>query len=323
MAAAFRRSPGESAVPIQSRDKMQAPRSTISTLQARRVAVVRLRRPDEHPWAVDAAFDAIEAWLAAAGHSVVYRVCQRRRAPAPATYLGSGKALQLRALCELGGVEAVVVDGTPTPTQRVNLQRLLDRPTLDRTGWAPHDATAPALIRTRTLHRSARRSRGARSAVLIGCVGAGKSTLFAALIRGPLPSPSWPPSDRRGRPAVVTRLVRGASGQHAVLVTDTPGVIWHPERGRWAIPAETAAEWREADVVLHVIDASHPEAERRARQVGRLLRSGAADVLPVWTQADRVFPAGPDNPAGWTVSGRTGVGCDGLIAHLEATVGGW
>ncbi len=288
--------------------------------------MVRLRRPEEHPWAVDAAFDAIETWLAAAGHSVVYRVWQRRRAPAAATYLGRGKVLQLRALCELGGVEAVVVDGTTTPAQRANLQRLLDRPIVDRTGWAPDGAAPPALARTRTLHRSMRRLRGARNVVLIGCAGAGKSTLFSALTRGPMPAPSRPPSDHRGRPAVITRRLRGPWGPRAVLLTDTPGLIWHPERDAWSIPFETAAEWKEADLVLHVIDASHPEAGRRQKQVTRLLSGDGGEprppVVPVWTQTDRLFSAGRDDPAGWAVSGRTGMGCDGLIAGLESAAVG-
>lgn len=284
--------------------------------------MVRLRRPDEHPWAIEAAFDAVEDRLCAAGYSVVYRVWQRRRAPAPATYLGRGKVLQLRALCDLSGVEAVVVDGNPTTAQRVNLGRLLDRPILDRAVWAPPGMAPSALAKTRALHRRVRRLRGAHNVVLMGCAGAGKSTLFAALTRGPLPAPSWPPSDPRGRPMVMTRRLRGAPGDRTVLVTDTPGLIWHPERGVWTIPAETTAEWREADLILHVIDASHPEAERRATQVAGLLEGGGtesrAQVLPVRTQADRVLEAPRGDPAGLTVSGRTGVGCDRLIAYLKA-----
>jgi 50S ribosomal subunit-associated GTPase HflX len=281
--------------------------------------LVRLRRPDEHPWAVDAAFDAIEAWLAAAGHAVVYRVWQRRWAPAPGTYLGRGKALQLRALCDLGGVDTVVIDGTPTPAQRAQMQRLLVRPILDRAGWTSGGTESPALSRTRGLHRRNRSRRGARRVVLIGCAGAGKSTLFAALTGGPLPPPSWPPSERADSPNVLTRRLRGES-RREVLVTDTPGLVWQPERGGWSVPRETAAEWRETDLVLHVIDASHPEAQRRERQVARLLRDACVSdraVLPVWTQADRAVPSRHDERARVTVSGRSGWGCESLIARLR------
>lgn len=294
-------------------------RPGISALPPRRVALVRLRRPDEHPWAVDAAFDAIEAWLAAAGHAVVYRAWQRRWAPAPGTYLGRGKVLQLRALCDLGGVDTIVIDGTPTPAQRAQMQRLLDRPILDRADWTSGGTERAALRRTRWLHRRNRRRRGARRVALIGCAGAGKSTLFAALTGGPLPSPSWPPSARADGPKVLTRRLRGES-RREVLVTDTPGLVWRPEQGGWSVPGETEAEWRETDLVLHVIDASHPEAQRRESQVGRLLtdaRVSDCAVLAVWTQADRAVPSRHDARAGVTVSGRSGWGCDRLIARLR------
>lgn len=287
----------------------------------RRVAVVRLRRPEEHPWAVDAAFDAVESRLAASGLAVVYRVCQRRRAPAAATYLGAGKARQLRKLCDMGDVETVVLDGTPSPTQRVNLEQLLGRPVVDRSQWgAPGVVTTQAAV-MRTLHRNARRRRGARSVVLVGCAGAGKSALFAALTGAPGATLSWPPLPVYGRPLVVTRRLRGSRDPRPVLVTDTPGLTWNPERGSWQVPAETDAERREADLLLHVIDASHPEASRRARDIARQLSPEAGKrivpIVSVWTQADRTTVYGDRvHPERWTVSARTGLGCHELIAHL-------
>jgi len=106
-----------------------------------------------------------------------------------------------------------------------------------------------------------------------------------------------------------------------VLLTDTPGLVWSPERGSWILPAEAREESRDADFILHVIDGSHPEARRRACQVARLLRSEdggpSARVVQVWTQADRVgTDRGCGDEARWIVSGRTGLGCDELIAHL-------
>jgi 50S ribosomal subunit-associated GTPase HflX len=293
--------------------------------RGRRVALVRLRRPDEDPWAIDAAFDGLEEWLASAGRSVVFRVWQRRRAPAPATYLGRGKALQLRALCDLGGVETVVLDGTPTPAQRTNLEGLLDRPVADRSVWAPPGQPAPIVSKTRALHRQGRRGRGASNVVLVGCAGAGKSTLLAAITRATQPSSPWPAAPGGGRQVVMTRRLRGASEGRSVLVTDTPGLVWNPEGGSWTVPPETRAEWREADLLLHVIDASHPEARRRANQVARVLAADHAPdsrrVVPVWTQADRVADRGGVDQARWIVSGRTGSGCEELIAHLWINAG--
>lgn len=288
--------------------------------RVQRVAVLRLRRPDEHPWVTEAAFDAVEAWLVAAGRSVVYRVWQRRRAPAASTYLGRGKALQLGVLCRAAGVDAVVLDGTPSPAQRMNLERLLGCPVLDRRRWARPRATGAA-AEARTLQRDARRARSARRVVLIGCAGAGKSTLFSTLTRGPRQARSWPPSPDAGRPAVMTRRLRGSGESPLVLVTDTPGLIWSPEQGTWTIPPETDAERRAADVVLHVIDAAHPEAGRHAHRVGRLLTAGDGErsgrIIPVWTQGDRVCDDRDRDPERRMVSGRTGAGCDALIAQLK------
>lgn len=292
-------------------------------LTGRRVAVVGLRRPGEHPWAVDAALEMVQAWLASTGHEVVYQVWQRRRAPAAATYLGSGKALQLRALCELRGISAVVLDGTSTAAQRANLERLLDRPVVDRSMWAPRVVKTPAASRTGALHRRERRHRGARNVVLMGCAGAGKSALFAALTGASPPVQSWPPRPDQGCPLVVTRRLRGNSDRGTVLVTDTPGLIWNPERESWIVPAEADSECREADLILHVVDGSHPDAARRAKHVETLLatRTGAhaARVVPVWTQADRTCDGGHSDPGRWIVSARTGAGCEELIAFLRRT----
>lgn len=289
---------------------------TSAPFRARRVALVGLRRPDEHPWAIDAAFDAIEAWLCAAGRVVVHRVWQRRRAPDPAVYLGRGKAEQLRELCERDGVDGVVVDGALSGSQRAGLERLLDRPVWERTAWGAPRPLSASVARARDAARAARRQRGAFVVALCGAVGAGKSTLFAALTHGPLSPPSWPPvPETSGAVAMARRL--GTASSREVLVIDTPGLVRHPTAARWSVPDDTLAERRDADLVLHVIDASHPEAERRARGVAAALQqNGPCPVVPVWTQADRIVGRRPF-VANWMVSGRTGAGCDRLRDSLR------
>jgi len=137
----------------------------------RRVALVAVRDPRRHPWTIDDAFDEIEAWLAASGRSVVYRVCQRRPAPDPATYIGRGKAEQLRLLCDLGRIEGVVMDAVLTPSQRAHLEAVLGRPVLDRRMWTPADdrvrpdREADRKARSRREGSSRRRSSWRRTAI--------------------------------------------------------------------------------------------------------------------------------------------------------------
>lgn len=284
--------------------------------RAHRVALVGLRRPDEHPWAIDAAFDAIEDWLRTAGRVVVHRVWQRRRAPDPAVYLGRGKADQLRALCERDGIDGVVLDGALSLSQRAGLERLLGRPVWDRPAWGVPGPPSASAVRARDAARTARRRRGAYVVALCGAVGAGKSTLFAALTHGPLSPPSWPP-DAAGRGTFTVARRLGVASSREVLVVDTPGLVRQPTSPRWSTPDATLAERRDADLVLHVIDASHPDAVRRAREVAAVLaENGPSPVIPVWTQADRVVgrrSAAVES----TVSGRTGVGCDRLRESLH------
>lgn len=304
-----RRIPGT----VHGEEPMPAAFSGVAWRGARRVALIGLRRPDEHPWTIDAAFDAIETWLRVTGQSVVYRVWQRRRAPDPATYIGRGKAVQLRELCERAGVDGVLINGTLSRSQRDGLRRLLDRPVWDRTVWGVTQKPPVPVSRARESARAARRRNGTFTVVLCGAAGAGKSTLFAALTHGAVSPPSsWPVGTRASGPGVVSRRLRVASWTGDVVVTDTPGLIRNPDSAAWTVPDETLDECRGADLVVHVIDASHPEANRWSREVAAALdHAGIHPVLSVRTQADRIA-TGSDGIAPRLASGRTGWGCEAL-----------
>lgn len=79
------------------------------------------------------ALDELALLVDTAGADVVARVVQRRRAPDPATYLGSGKVAELRDLCEDLDADTVVFDDELTPAQQFKLEKLLGRTALDRT----------------------------------------------------------------------------------------------------------------------------------------------------------------------------------------------
>ena len=68
-----------------------------------------------------------------AGSQVLEGVIQRRDSPDPATYLGSGKAKELRAIVVATGADTVVCDGELTPGQLRNLEDAVKVKVVDRT----------------------------------------------------------------------------------------------------------------------------------------------------------------------------------------------
>jgi len=68
-----------------------------------------------------------------AGSEVLEGVIQRRETPDPATYLGSGKAVELRQLVVALGADTVICDGELTPSQLRKLEEVLKVKVVDRT----------------------------------------------------------------------------------------------------------------------------------------------------------------------------------------------
>src|SRR5450830_1128768 len=58
---------------------------------------------------------------------------QRRQNPDPGTYLGSGKAAELRDVVAANGADTVVVDGDLSPSQRRGLEDIFRVKVVDRT----------------------------------------------------------------------------------------------------------------------------------------------------------------------------------------------
>lgn len=69
-----------------------------------------------------------------AGSEVLDGVIQRRTTPDPATYLGSGKALELKEIVAATGADTVVVDEELAPSQRRALEDVVKVKVIDRTG---------------------------------------------------------------------------------------------------------------------------------------------------------------------------------------------
>ncbi len=67
--------------------------------------------------------DELALLLKNLGVPVAARVIQKRRAPDPASFIGAGKAQEIKEYAELNGVTHLVVDDFISPTQKSNLQK--------------------------------------------------------------------------------------------------------------------------------------------------------------------------------------------------------
>ncbi|MEM7092553.1 MAG: GTPase HflX [Actinomycetota bacterium] len=83
--------------------------------------------------ATEAALDELTALVDTAGADAVARVVQRRDAPDPATFVGKGKATEIRAESDHHDADTVVFDDELSPAQQANLDKLLGRTAIDRT----------------------------------------------------------------------------------------------------------------------------------------------------------------------------------------------
>ena len=68
-----------------------------------------------------------------AGSTVLEGVIQRRDNPDPSTYLGSGKAQELRKIVSETGADTVIIDGELSPAQLIHLEDVVKVKVVDRT----------------------------------------------------------------------------------------------------------------------------------------------------------------------------------------------
>lgn len=78
--------------------------------------------------------DELELLIDTAGADVEDRIVQRRDSPHPATYVGKGKVQEILEACLMVDADTVVFDVELSPAQQFNLERILKRTALDRTG---------------------------------------------------------------------------------------------------------------------------------------------------------------------------------------------
>jgi GTP-binding protein HflX len=328
-----------------------------------------------------------------AGSVVLDALIQRRASPDPATYIGSGKARQLRDIVAAVGADTVICDGELSPGQLQQLEKVVNVKVVDRTalildifaqharskegkaqvelaqlqylrprlrGWGeslsrqvggraagglgiggrgPGETKIEidrrritsrmarlrkelAGMRTaRDVKRAQRRTRKVPSVVLAGYTNAGKSSLLnrltdaGVLVENALFA-TLDPTVRRCQ----------ASDGRPYTLADTVGFVRHLPTQLVEAFRSTLEEVSDADLILHVVDASDADPEAQIRAVREVLAE--IDALHVTEQLvfNKIDAAEPETvlrlrryaPDAVFVSARTGRGLDDLQGRLEA-----
>ena len=182
--------------------------------------------------------------------------------------------------------------------------------------------------RTRGLHRSARQRVPFPVVALVGYTNAGKSTLFNALTGAEVTA-------RDQLFATLDPTMRGLrlpSGRRAI-VSDTVGFISELPHELVAAFRATLEEVAEADVILHVRDAAHPESAAQREDVVTVLEDMVADgtldagwrsrTIEVLNKADLLGGVAfvPERQDSVAVSALTGEGLAALKSAIDARFG--
>jgi GTPase len=286
-----------------------------------------------------------------AGGSVAARVLAKRPAPDASTYVGKGKAEEIRKVAEEHGATLIVFDDDLSPAQVRNLEKLINIRVIDRSAlildifanrarsreartqvelaqleymlprltraWSHLERQAGGagggakrgvgetqleldrrIVRTRIarlkdelvrIEKQRDTQRKGRAAIytvaLVGYTNAGKSTLFNRLAKGATVA-----MDKLFATLDAKSQKIAFAMPRETVVIDTVGFIRKLPHHLVASFRSTMEEAVSADLVLHVIDASHPQHDEQ-REVGDQVLAGLGvdkeRVIEVFNKCDR------------------------------------
>ncbi len=130
--------------------------------------------------------------------------------------------------------------------------------------------------RQRATQRRQRERRSAFTVSLVGYTNAGKSSLFNALVK----AGAYAADQLFATLDTTTRQMYLGEVGRSVSLSDTVGFIRDLPHGLVAAFAATLQEARDADLLLHVVDASNPGYLEQIQEVQRVLREIGADEIP-------------------------------------------
>ncbi|HEX3394827.1 MAG TPA: GTPase HflX [Acidimicrobiales bacterium] len=365
-----------------------------------RIVLVGVAMPPVSTKAAEASLDELAALVDTAGADEAERIVQRRDSPDAATFVGRGKAEELREISESVDADTVVFDDELSPAQSRNLEKILGRTAIDRTAvildiFAQHAHTQEgkaqvelALLRYRlprlrgrgkslsqqaggigtrgpgetqlevdrrrllrratklesdlkelTQNRRTQRKARTRSRLatvaLVGYTNAGKSTLLNRLTRSDVLV-----EDRLFATVDPTTRRLDLPGGERVLVTDTVGFVRKLPLQLVEAFRSTLEEVAEADLLVHVVDASAADPEFQIDAVRTVLVELGADQVPellAFNKADCLVHGDGDgggdglhratddvrmkrmdarHPGSVLVSAHTGAGVDDLLGAI-------
>ncbi|MCL7366113.1 MULTISPECIES: GTPase HflX [Streptomyces] len=325
-----------------------------------------------------------------AGALVLDGVIQRRDKPDAATYIGSGKAQELRDVVLETGADTVICDGELSPGQLIHLEDVVKVKVIDRTAlildiFAQHAKSREGkaqvalaqmqymLPRLRGWGQSLSRQMGGGKGGGLATRGPGETKIetdrrrirekmakmrreIAEMKTGreikrqerkrhKVPSVAIAGYTNAGKSSLLNRLTgAGVLVENALFATldptvrraetpsgrlytlaDTVGFVRHLPHHLVEAFRSTMEEVGDSDLILHVVDGSHPVPEEQLAAVREVIRDvGATDVpeIVVVNKADMADPLVLQRllrveKRAIAVSARTGQNIDELLALID------
>ena len=337
----------------------------------------------------------LKALAETAGSEVLEGLIQRRDKPDPATYIGSGKVLELKQVVMSTGADTVVCDGELSPSQLRQLEDKLKVKVVDRTAlildiFAQHAKSkegkaqvelaqiAYLLPRLRGWGDSLSRLvvGGAAGGAGIGGRGPGETKIetdrrrirdkMAKLRREiaemkvsrdtkrqerrrfNIPSVAIAGYTNAGKSSLLNKLTNaGVLVENALFATldptvrksetsdgrvytlsDTVGFVRHLPHQLIDAFKSTLEEVSESDLIVHVVDGSHPDPFEQIRAVRLVIDEIGGKDIPEIIAINKVDIADPavimeilrKEPNSYAFSVRTGFGIEGLLHAIESSL---